>query len=69
MFSFAVLPPHLPRGDHRGDRNPDPSVGEHRRNGRAALDAVEILLTHCPQNNATFVPCGNQTCAHGPNLC
>jgi hypothetical protein len=40
VFSFAVLPPHLPRGDHRGDRNPDPSVGEHRRNGRAALDAV-----------------------------
>jgi hypothetical protein len=51
VFPFAVLPPHLPRGDHRGDRNPDPSVGEHRRmvpvglapdgtTGRAALDAV-----------------------------
>ena len=63
-LSFAVLPPHLPRGDHRGDRNPDPSVGEHRRmvpvgtTGRAALDAVCILLTHRAQNNVTFVPCG-----------
>src|SRR6266852_8273060 len=66
VFSFAVLPPHLPRGDHRGDRNPDPSVGEHRRmvpvgtTGRAALDAVGILLTHCAQNNVTFVPCRNR---------
>jgi hypothetical protein len=44
VFSFAVPPPHPPRGDHRGGRNPDPSVGEHRRLGCGLQPKDGLLL-------------------------
>ena len=59
ILSFAVLPPHLPRGDHRGDEDLTPRlVGLELV--RPALDAVTILLIDGADNNGTVVPCSNR---------